>query len=77
MDPKYDIKQHRERVDEDNFGCSHFGFHQEILPQDNIQIDVFHPRSAIARGLIDYVRKLVLKQKFELKSNCFKILNTF
>lgn len=58
----YTTSNHRDWVDEFNFGVSHLGMHPNKLPRDDIRFDIFHLRSAITKRLMTYVRKFILSQ---------------
>ena len=61
------LKQHRDWVDKENYGISHFGLHPDLLRCDNIAFDVFHLCCAVIRKPMDYLQKFTMKQSQELQ----------
>ena len=57
---EYTRKQHLDWIDQWNYGVSHFGFSESLLPRSSIRFDVFHLGCGISRRLMSYVRVFIL-----------------
>ena len=57
----YSIQNHRDWIDLNNFGVSHFGLHPTKFPRESIRFDVFHLRCAITRRLMVCLRNFMMK----------------
>jgi len=64
----YDTSQHKDWCDESNCGVTHFGIHPDHLQISTIRFDVFHCSCAIIRNVMNYTRKLMLKQSTDLRT---------
>ena len=77
-DQSYTVKKHRDWIDQNNSGISHFGLHPDLLPRDGIRFDTFHMKCALTRKLIGHLRKILLNQSTEVIDNfCSEVLRKF
>ncbi len=71
----YTVKDYRDWCDEHKDGISHFGIHPNLLPLEEIRLDVFHLCCAIARCLLDYyLRILVSKHLKRFPDKLFELM---
>ena len=73
----YPESKHRDWVDINNFGVSHFGLHPNDIPRDSIRFDVFHLRCSITRRLMTYLRKYILTTTTAFMGKFSKVLSIF
>ena len=66
---KYNITKHKDWCDESNDGVTHFGFHPDCLPISTIRFDIFHCSCAIIRSVMNYTRKVMMKQSIALRKD--------
>ena len=62
----YNMSQHRDWVDKENVGITHFGLHPTKMKLENIRFDTFHLISAVTKKLMTYLRKFIFEQSCEL-----------
>ena len=75
---KYDTSQHKDWCDESNCGVTHFGIHPDLLPISTIRFEMFHCSCAVIRNIMNYTRKLMLKQSTDLRTLfTTSVLSTF
>ena len=66
---KYNISKHKDWCDESNDGVTHLGFQPDSLPISTIRFDVFHCSCAIIRSVMNYTRKVLMKQSITLRKD--------
>ena len=74
---KYDKDDHRDWCDVNNSSITHYVFHPDVLPRDNIWFDIFHLRSAITKLLMQYLCQYLEKQSHELIQDYTKLALIF
>lgn len=73
----YSIQKHRDWIDVNNFGVSHFGLHPTTLPRECIRFDVFHLRCAVTRRLMTCLRKFMMKTTPDLMKRFSELIHKF
>ena len=62
LDDTYGLRAHMNWIDTHNDGVSHFGVSPELLPRDNLRMDVFHMKCSITKNLMGYLRSFLFNQ---------------
>ena len=74
----YSKKEHLEWADKNNYGCTHFGIHPDLLPRSTIRFDTFHLKCSITRKLMSYLRLFLLDQAPTINETyCVAVLSKF
>ena len=76
-DTNYTQSMHRDWIDENNKGVSHFGVDPYSLPRHNLRFDIFHMKCSITKKLMTYLRLFILNQSIDIVLNFAKVLSTF
>ena len=74
---RYTKEKHLDWCDLENKGITHYGFHPDRLPRDNIRFDIFHLRSAITKLLMEYLRRFIQKQSHKMIQKFSKLMLSF
>ena len=54
-DTNYTQSMHRDWIDENNKGVSHFGVDSYSLPRHNLRFDIFHMKCSVTKKLMTYL----------------------
>ena len=73
----YDMAKHRNWVDNNNEGVSHFGVNPILLPPSSIRFDSFHLKCSITKRLMSWLRELILNQSIEKIHAFTDVLSSF
>ena len=72
--PDYDQKKHADWCDISNCGFTHFGLNPRIFKYSRIRYDTFHMICQVSRRMMNYLRRFINTQMYQMKDEFFAML---